>query len=221
MADEAPTRVLIRSMHPALEGVVRLAAGSIPGVARIVAVDADRFASELGNGARGGAIVVVDLHGAAALDELQLIRGLDGDARMVVLGDRIEPGQALELLRLGIEAFVRTPDGLRDLPDILRRVARRENVIAPELERAAVQELGRSVQRARSTSGLAPSITRRQREVLELLAEGFTMRQIGRRLGISPRTVEAHVTKLYGKLAVRTRLQAIARGSSLGLLELA
>ncbi len=219
MTDETPTVVLIRSMHPALEGVVRLAAGSIAGVARITAVDPDRFASELGNARR--AIVVVDLHGATEIDELRQIHAMDGDARVVVLGDRIEPGHALEALRLGIAAFVLTPDGLRDLPDILRRVALGEGMIAPDLERAAVHELGRSVQRARSTSGLAPSITHREREVLELLAEGFTMRQIGRRLGISPRTVEAHVAKLYRKLTVRTRLQAIARGSSLGLIELA
>ena len=53
-----------------------------------------------------------------------------------------------------------------------------------------------------------------------LLAEGFTTHQIGRRLGISPRTVETHARKLYRKRGVKTRIQAIARAASLGLIDL-
>ena len=53
-----------------------------------------------------------------------------------------------------------------------------------------------------------------------MLAEGLTMQQMATRLGISPRTVETHVAKLYRKLAVRTRVQAVARAASLGLIEL-
>ena len=60
----------------------------------------------------------------------------------------------------------------------------------------AILELGRSVQRARSVSGLAPSITARQRDVLSLLAEGFTTRQIGRRLGISKQAAGKTIERL-------------------------
>ena len=50
-----------------------------------------------------------------------------------------------------------------------------------------------------------------------LLSRGLTMRQMANRLGISPRTVETHVAKLYRKLDVRTRVQAVSRAVSLGL----
>jgi DNA-binding CsgD family transcriptional regulator len=56
--------------------------------------------------------------------------------------------------------------------------------------------------------------------VLELLSDGHTMRQIATRLSISPRTVETHVGKLYRKLGVRTRVQAVSRAATLGLVEL-
>ena len=46
------------------------------------------------------------------------------------------------------------------------------------------------------------------------------MRQMANRLGISPRTVESHMAKLYRKLDVRTRVQAVSRAVSLGLIEL-
>jgi DNA-binding CsgD family transcriptional regulator len=53
-----------------------------------------------------------------------------------------------------------------------------------------------------------------------MLSGSLTMRQIASRLSISPRTVETHVAKLYRKLAVRSRVQAVARASSLGLIDL-
>ena len=67
---------------------------------------------------------------------------------------------------------------------------------------------------------LEADLTQRQRQVLELLGDGRTMGQIASRLGISPRTVETHVTSLYRKLGVRTRVQAISRAATLGLVEL-
>jgi RNA polymerase sigma factor (sigma-70 family) len=93
-------------------------------------------------------------------------------------------------------------------------------VVDPALEQAAVLELGRFARQARESSAVVATLTPREREVLELLAEGLTMQQIGRRLTISPRTVETHVAKLYRKLEVRSRVQAIAKAASLGLLEI-
>src|SRR5262245_28524437 len=212
------TVVVIRQMHPALEGVVRLAAASVPGIDRTIVVDS--LASGSMDPTSSAPIVVVDLFDGDAFHDVYSVHEADPSARVVVLAERLDPGRALDLLRLGIYAFVHTPDALDELSDILAGVARGERALPAEFERLAVHDLGRSVQRARSASGLAPSITQREREVLELLAEGFTVRQIGRRLGISPRPAEAHVAKIYRRLSVRTRLQAIARGSSLGLIEL-
>ena len=81
-------------------------------------------------------------------------------------------------------------------------------------------ELGIYVRRSRDGAEVDQDITGRQREILGLLADGFTISQIGRRLAISPRTVETHVANLYRKLSVRTRLQAIARAASLGIIDL-
>jgi LuxR family maltose regulon positive regulatory protein len=53
-----------------------------------------------------------------------------------------------------------------------------------------------------------------------MLSEGLTVGQAATRLSISPRTVETHVAKLYRKLGVRTRLQAVSRAASLGLVDL-
>ena len=215
--NEPSIAVLIGPMHPALEGVVRLAAGAVPGVDQIIVVESGRLPP--GSKTRI-TIAVVDLIDSNALVGVRAMSETDPDMRIVALADRLNPVRALDLMRLGAYAFIRTDVAINELPETLGRVGRGERVISPEVERLAVNGLGLCVQRARSVSGLAPSITERERQVLELVAEGFTIGQIGRRLGISPRTVEAHVAKLYRKLTVRTRLQAITRGSSLGLIEL-
>jgi DNA-binding CsgD family transcriptional regulator len=63
-------------------------------------------------------------------------------------------------------------------------------------------------------------MTARERAVLEQLADGHTIRQIGRRLGISPRTVETHVSNIYRKLNSRSRVQAVSRAAALGLIDM-
>ena len=123
-------------------------------------------------------------------------------------------------MRLGVDAYLIKPDGLRRIGDAIRRVLDGERAIDPALEQAAVLELGRFARQARESSEIDASLTSREREILELLAEGLTMQQIGRRLDISPRTVETHVANLYRKLAVRSRVQAVSRAASLGLIEL-
>jgi DNA-binding NarL/FixJ family response regulator len=214
---ERSTVVLIRSMHPALEGVVRLASAAIPGVDKIRAIEPSGLPAAVV--ASPSAIVVFDLQQASTLAEVGTICQLDTDPRVVLLVDTLWDGSVLAAMRLGVRGFVRVPDALKTLPEVLLRAAGGGHAIPPDLEQAAIRELGRSVQQARAASG-PPLITIRERQVLQFLADGFTTHQIGRRLGISPRTVEGHVGRLYHKLTVRSRVQAISRGSALGLIEL-
>jgi len=63
-----------------------------------------------------------------------------------------------------------------------------------------------------------PTLSARQRTILELVARGQSNKEIGRTLGISPETVKTHLENVYGKLAVERRAQAIARAKDLALL---
>jgi LuxR family maltose regulon positive regulatory protein len=84
------------------------------------------------------------------------------------------------------------------------------------------------VQRSRATGARpAPStpgealpdpLTERELEVLGLLANGLTNREIARRLVVAPSTIKQHLRNIYGKLDVHSRTQAVARGRELGLL---
>jgi len=86
--------------------------------------------------------------------------------------------------------------------------------------RAALDGLAR---RARITGSAAPSqlsspLTPREQEVLELLAQGRTNRQIGAELFISEKTASVHVSNILGKLAVSSRGEAVAAARGRGLV---
>ena len=90
----------------------------------------------------------------------------------------------------------------------------------PPPPRAAPLDLRPRVRRSRdipAPSG-GPSLTARERSILELVAQGQSNKGIGRTLSISPETVKTHLENVYGKLAVDRRAHAIARAKDLALL---
>jgi predicted ATPase/DNA-binding CsgD family transcriptional regulator/transcriptional regulator with XRE-family HTH domain len=92
----------------------------------------------------------------------------------------------------------------------------------PNLRIAAPAEAGqrpaRSARQAPSKgSGQAP-LTEREQEVLRLVAEGLTSKQIGKRLFLSPRTIEHHITSMFAKLGVDSRAGLVALATRRGLV---
>jgi two-component system response regulator NreC len=215
--DGAAIDLFVFESDPVLEGVIRLAAAAAEGVGDVTVVTT--IDVEIWSSLRP-TIVVLDLAGGSDLSAVATIVDHAPLARVVVLSDRDDGPVVLEAMRRGVYGFVRKPDGLHELAETLTRIAAGERVVPPELERSAVDELRRFARQAHAASVVETSITAREREILALAAEGFTTHQIGRRLGISPRTVEAHIAKLYRKLGVKTRLQAVARAATLGLIDL-
>jgi DNA-binding NarL/FixJ family response regulator len=67
--------------------------------------------------------------------------------------------------------------------------------------------------------GAIPALSRRQAEILELLAQGHGNKEIRHRLGIAERTVRAHLTDLFQLLDAHSRMQAVIRARELGLIE--
>ena len=215
------TRVLVIGSHPVIRGVVRLGCASIDDVELVAEVDSAADASRWWRPPRRTSWYSTWIASRGSIwTLLRSLRteGFSGD--VLVLSDHGDGTEVLEAMRLGARGYLTKAEGLRNVGDAIRRVIAGEQVLDPALEQAAVMELGRFARQAREGSEVDASLTDREREILALLSEGLTMQQIGRRLHISPRTVETHVAKLYRKLSVRTRVQAVARAASLGLIEL-
>src|SRR3954470_1743018 len=167
-------------------------------------------------------IVALDLaiHGA---DGLELARRLLEDApdtAILAIADAVEDRTVLECLRAGLAGLVERVAGPERLSAALAALVRGESGYDPDQERAALRQLGRVARQAREYSEVAASVTPRELEVLGLISEGLSTRQVASRLNLSPKTVETHIAKLYRKLGARTRVQALSRAVALGLIDL-
>jgi DNA-binding NarL/FixJ family response regulator len=213
-------RAVVAAGHPVVRSVIDIACREA-GVTVLAKVETASAAIEACRSRRSD-LLILDLELPDA-DGFKVLSELDDEDRpdaVLVLSDHAEGDLVLRALRLGVRGYVTKAEGLRGLSGTIRRVLAGERVIAPGMEQDAVLALGRFARRAREGAEVAADLTSREQQVLELLSDGHTMRQIATRLSISPRTVETHVAKVYRKLGVRTRVQAVSRAAALGLVEL-
>jgi two-component system response regulator DevR len=92
----------------------------------------------------------------------------------------------------------------------IRRVARGESLVQKAVTRKVVTELTGT-----ATDSPASNLTTRERQVLELIAEGLTNRQIGDQLDLAEKTVKNYVSGLLAKLGMARRTQAAVYGAGL------
>jgi DNA-binding NarL/FixJ family response regulator len=121
----------------------------------------------------------------------------------------------VEAVRAGARGYVLKSKDADHLLQAVRLVQEGHMVIDPELVLALADEL--SVAKDRDVS--AESLTEREIEVLQLLAFGYTNRDIGQRLFISPDTVKTHLEHVYQKLGASDRTAAVAEAMRRQLIE--
>lgn len=123
-------------------------------------------------------------------------------------------------LRAGASGFLLKNTDAHDLLEAVRTVARGEGLIAPAVTRRLIAEFaGATPPRGRGTADPAvlDTLTRREREVLGCLGEGLSNAEIALRLAMAEATVKTHVSRLLGKLALRSRVQAAVLAQELGI----
>jgi len=214
--------VLIVEDHPVLRGVIRLACEHSRDLAIVGEVEDGEQALEMARELSPD-VIVLDLSLPGELQGLDVARRLRAEgstAKILILTGRTDDRSVFDSIRAGADGFLEKTAGVRFIAEALTRVAAGERVFSPDQERSALQELGRMARRARASSGAEAIITPRELEILEFVSLGLTVKQVATRLGLSPRTVEAHIAKLYRKLGVRNRVQAISRAVSLGLIRM-
>ncbi|HEU4526942.1 MAG TPA: response regulator transcription factor [Actinomycetota bacterium] len=215
-------RVFVVEDHPVLRGVVRLACEHADGLTLAGEAATGEDAVEACRTIRPD-VVVLDLSLPGKVQGLDVARTLraEGTAdKILVLTGRTDDQAVFETIRVGADGYLEKTAGVRFIADALRRVAAGERVFTPEQERIAVSMLGEMARRARESSDVRAVLTQRELQILDLLSRGVTVKQVASRLGLSPRTVETHISKLYRKLGVRNRVQAVSKATAIGLVEL-
>jgi DNA-binding NarL/FixJ family response regulator len=140
------------------------------------------------------------------LDAIRQIRSRRPDAKVVVLTMHKEPELAVEALRAGALGYMLKVSPVEELIGAIRQVAQGRAYVTTLL----LKELLAVLLEARGHSrGDASPLTPRQREVLQLVAEGRTMKDVAAILKISPRTAESHKYEIMQVLGVQSTAELI------------
>ena len=105
-----------------------------------------------------------------------------------------------EMFRAGASGYLLKDCEFEELMLTIRTVAEGKTYISPSISKVVVEDLVHTEKKDESTA--LSSLTEREREVLQLLAEGRTTKQIALHLHISPKTVEAHRLRIMNKLEI-------------------
>ncbi|MFZ3559852.1 response regulator [Streptomyces sp. BH055] len=120
-------------------------------------------------------------------------------------------------LRAGAAGFLLKNTDAKDLLEAVRTVARGEGLIAPAVTRRLIAEFVRPSEGEPSDPPPElETLTRREREVLDRLGEGLSNAEIADRLDMAEATVKTHVSRLLGKLNLRSRVQAAVLAREVG-----
>ncbi|MFJ9901712.1 response regulator [Streptomyces sp. NPDC101152] len=120
-------------------------------------------------------------------------------------------------LRAGAAGFLLKSTEAKDLLDAVRTVARGEGIVAPAVTRRLIAEFAARPVRPSRDPAVLDVLTRREREVLACLGEGLSNAAIASRLDMAEATVKTHVSRLLGKLDLRSRVQAAVLAQELGI----
>ncbi|MFI9807502.1 response regulator [Streptomyces sp. NPDC052301] len=121
-------------------------------------------------------------------------------------------------LRAGASGFLLKHTDARGLLEAVRTVAGGEGIVAPAVTRRLLAEFAATPRREeRADPAVLDSLTRREREVLSCVGEGLSNAEIAERLEMAEGTVKSHVSRLLGKLELRSRVQAAVLAQELGI----
>jgi DNA-binding NarL/FixJ family response regulator len=162
-------------------------------------------------------VVLLDVHmpGGGGQAVIEAVRGLQPEVRFLALSVSDAPEDVIAVIRAGARGYVTKTISGPELIDAVRRVAGGDAVFSPRLAGFVLDAFA-------SLPGIGPQATfdpeldqlsRREHEVLRLIARGYTYKEIARELAISTKTVESHVSSVLRKLQLSTRHQ-LARWAS-------
>ena len=200
MADERRLRVLVVDDHDVVHWGFRVLLGEQPWVERCLAARTGEEALALTRSFHPHvALVDLFLAGESGAELCGSLRGISPSTRVLLISGagRMSPAAARAA---GASGFVSKDWDAYEVAMAVRRVGLGMTMFAPKSDQPT------------------PLLSKRERDVLDLIAAGSTNREIAETLYLSPHTVKEHTSALYRKLQARNRAEAVQRAQRIGLL---
>jgi DNA-binding NarL/FixJ family response regulator len=165
-------------------------------------------------------VVLMDVRmpGEDGLTALRALVAAGCRSRVLMLTTFDLDESVFDALTIGASGFLLKDMAAEDIATAVHQTARGvEGLLAPAVTRRLVERFARTRPRDPATHPDVSRLTAREREVLELMAAGLANQEIGERLFIGETTVKTHVARIFTKLGVRDRVQAVILAYQAGL----
>jgi DNA-binding NarL/FixJ family response regulator len=159
-------------------------------------------------------LVLIDfrLTDGTGADAAAGIRQLRPETKLIFLTREDTDAARFAALEAGASAFIHKSRAAQDVVDAIRSVAKGGSLFTP-------RTIARLLNSRREVEAQLERLTPREKEVLRLMADGISSRDIANRLGISYTTVRTHIRSVGSKLGVHSKLEAIVKARELALVE--
>jgi DNA-binding NarL/FixJ family response regulator len=169
-------------------------------------------------------VVVMDVT-MPVLDGIEATRRIHaatGDTKVLVLTMHDEDALRVRALRAGAVGFLTKDSAMQEVVATVKAVALGDTVFSPEIAAAMMAEFPVNGNGAYENvpDEVESPLTKREREILQHVADGYSTTEIARELFISAKTVKNHLASIYAKLDSRDRTQAVLSGMRLGIVQL-
>ena len=174
--------------------------------------DALRLAQEL-----EPTVVLMDVSmpGMDGVEATRLIRTRVPATRVVMLTMHADEDVIARALRAGADGYLVKDCSIEEVVSTISAVASGETAVSPGLAASMLVEVRRP-----ATPQANEIVTKREEEVLQLIANGCATHEVAERLYISQKTVKNHLASIYQKLDARDRTQAVLRAVRMGIIRL-
>lgn len=204
-------RVVVVDDHPVVRSGLRTLLEAAAGIDVVGEADTGEGAVDLAARERPD-VILCDLRLGAGIDGVGVTRAVRAQAEpaaVVILTTYDHDADIVRAVEAGAAGYLLKDAAPADILDAVTRAARGETVLSADLTERVVETM------RHRRAGLSP----RETEVLALVAEGLSNRDIAKRLFVSQATVKSHLGHAFDKLGVDSRTAAVAVARSAGLVE--
>lgn len=209
-----PLRILIVDGQAVPRAGLRRLLESYPGM-QVIGEAADGVQAVSETLELGPQVVLMDalLPNNQSIEALKQIKQVNPDARVLLLSAQDREDALYEALRAGADGYLLKDVAPDELAEAVRVIASGEALVQPKLASRLLSRVGKQ-----GRAYPSDALTAREREVLQLLAQGLRNKEIASRLVVSERTVNFHLAHIYQKLNVSGRTEALSKALELGLI---
>ena len=196
-----PVRVLLADDHALVRAGIRALLESLHGVTVVAEAGNGSEVLELARKHRPDVVLLdISMPGIGGLEASAQLKQELPEVRVVMLSMHANEEYVLQALRAGASGYMLKDSATAELDLALQAVMQGETYLSPPISKQVVEGY---VQRVGAEQPAADHLTPRQRQVLQLIAEGLSTKEIAYRLELSVKTVETHRAQLMERLQIR------------------